>query len=584
MDPVIVIPARMASTRLPGKPLAMISGLPMIVHVMRRAQEAGIGPVLVAAAEEEIVKAVEMAGGFAVLTDPDHPSGTDRIREALRHFDPRGKHDIIINVQGDLPTLDPRLIREALLPFKDRSVDITTLAAEITREEEKTNPNVVKAVVAWKEGGHTGRALYFTRATAPSQEGALYHHIGLYAYRRKVLDKFVQLPPSPLEKRERLEQLRALEAGMHIEVVKVDTVPLGVDTPEELKRAEEMMESTSSAPLKKTYDLVGIGHAIVDILAYQDEAFLQKHGLTHGAMTLTGEEESAKLYKAMGATTECSGGAAANTIAGYAMLGGKAAFLGRVKQDALGQSFAKSLEKAGADFAAAPAEYGIPTGRCLILVTEHSAAPGGKPKIERTMATYLGASREMGPEDINPLLIRHAKVLFFEGYVWDSPAVRAAAMKAIRIAEEHDTKIAFSLSDPLCVGRHKQEFLDLIHNHVDILFANEHEIEALYGEKEMQNILFRVNGVCEVVAITQSEQGSCILAENRIHRIAPVKVEEVYDVTGAGDLYAAGVLYGLMNGLGYDRAGKLGSLCAAEVIKYLGGRPLSKLSALVERV
>ncbi len=235
-NPVVVIPARMASTRLPNKPLADIHGEPMIVHVWRRATEAGIGPVIVACAEKEIADAVTAAGGIAVLTDPDLPSGSDRVHQALQSFDPDGKYDAVVNVQGDLPTIDAADIRAVFEPLVDPNVDIATLAAEITRQEERTNPNVVKAVAAFG-ADHVARALYFTRATAPHGDGPLYHHIGLYTYRRAALDRFVSLPPAELEKREKLEQLRALENGMVIAVALVNGVPLGVDTPEDLERA-----------------------------------------------------------------------------------------------------------------------------------------------------------------------------------------------------------------------------------------------------------------------------------------------------------------------------------------------------------
>jgi 3-deoxy-manno-octulosonate cytidylyltransferase (CMP-KDO synthetase) len=239
--PLIVIPARMASTRLPGKPLAQIGGVPMIVQVWRRAEEARLGRVLVAAAEAEIVVAINKAGGEAILTDPDLPSGSDRVWQAITRIDSQGQHNVILNVQGDLPTLDPSLIRKAHDALVASGADISTLACEITRTEERTNPNVVKAVIALPQGGQTGRALYFTRATAPSGEGPLFHHIGLYAYQRAALKRFVELAPSPLELREKLEQLRALEAGMSIEVAIVETVPLGVDTPEDLARARTLL-------------------------------------------------------------------------------------------------------------------------------------------------------------------------------------------------------------------------------------------------------------------------------------------------------------------------------------------------------
>ena len=243
-DLLILIPARMASTRLPGKPLADIAGQPMIVHVLRRAQEAALGPVAVATDSREIADAVEKAGGQAVMTRADHVSGSDRIFEALNKLDPQGRARIVVNVQGDLPTLSPQDLQAVLEPLADPAVDIATLAAEIKQPAERTNPNVVKMVGSPVSAGRL-RALYFTRATAPSGEGPLYHHIGLYAYRRAALQRFVGLPPSPLELREKLEQLRALEAGMRIDVAIVDSVPLGVDTPEELAQARAALTRSS---------------------------------------------------------------------------------------------------------------------------------------------------------------------------------------------------------------------------------------------------------------------------------------------------------------------------------------------------
>jgi 3-deoxy-manno-octulosonate cytidylyltransferase (CMP-KDO synthetase) len=237
---LIVIPARMASTRLPGKPLADIAGEPMIVHVMRRARAAHVGEVVIATDSEAIAACVEKAGGRAVMTRADHASGSDRIFEALEAIDPEGRADIVVNVQGDLPTLAPADVAAAVAPLADPAVDIGTLAAEIARPEERSNPNVVK-VVGTPVAPRQLRALYFTRATAPWGDGALYHHIGLYAYRRAALARFVTLAPSALEQREKLEQLRALEAGMRIDVAIVDSVPLGVDTPEDLERARELL-------------------------------------------------------------------------------------------------------------------------------------------------------------------------------------------------------------------------------------------------------------------------------------------------------------------------------------------------------
>lgn len=245
IDPriLVLIPARMAATRLPGKPLADIAGLPMIVHVMRRAEAAGIGRVAVATDTDEIASVVTAHGGEAVMTRPTHPSGSDRIHEAMQKLDPDGKAEIVINLQGDFPTITPQTIREVLPPFDDPAVDIVTLASQIHTEEEDLAPSVVKAIGS-PIGPRRMRALYFTRATAPYGNGPRYHHIGLYAYRRAALERFVSLPPSPLERQESLEQLRALEAGMRIDIIIVDSVPRGVDTPPDLETARSILSKS----------------------------------------------------------------------------------------------------------------------------------------------------------------------------------------------------------------------------------------------------------------------------------------------------------------------------------------------------
>lgn len=242
MNPIVVIPARMASTRLPGKPLADIGGTPMIVHVMRRAQDAGIGPVAVACAEAAIADAVRAAGGIAVLTDPALPSGSDRVHAALAELDPQARHDVVVNVQGDTPTLDPAVLRVVTGPLADRAIDIATLVAPIADEAEAANPSFVKAACVFAPGASVSQALYFSRARVPSGDGPLWHHIGIYAYRRAALARFVALPASPLEQRESLEQLRALEAGMRIACTRVDHGPFGVDTPADLERARRIMQ------------------------------------------------------------------------------------------------------------------------------------------------------------------------------------------------------------------------------------------------------------------------------------------------------------------------------------------------------
>ncbi|MDO9383737.1 MAG: 3-deoxy-manno-octulosonate cytidylyltransferase [Hyphomicrobiaceae bacterium] len=241
---LIVIPARMQATRLPGKPLADINGEPMIVHVWRRAMAAEAGRVVVASDAEEILAAVRAAGGEAVMTRADHQSGSDRVFEAVSRIDPEGDAEFIVNLQGDLPTLDPALVAACLAPLADKGPDISTLAAAIEESSERTNPNVVK-VVGTPLAADRLRALYFTRATAPHGEGPLYHHIGIYGYRRFALERFISMPPSYLEKREKLEQLRALESGMRIDVAIVDTVPLGVDTPADLDRARQLLAASA---------------------------------------------------------------------------------------------------------------------------------------------------------------------------------------------------------------------------------------------------------------------------------------------------------------------------------------------------
>ena len=240
MTPIILIPARLGSTRLPGKVLADIAGLPMIAHVLRRGQEAGLGPVAVACAEAELAAVVTRHGGIAILTDPDLPSGSDRIHAALDELDPSGRHDVVINLQGDLPGIDPACLSTVLRPLA-LGYDIGTLVAPITSATEALSPSVVKCVCAFAEGETVAPALYFSRNAVPGGEGPLWHHIGIYAYRREALGRFVALPPSPLERREKLEQLRALEAGMRIGAARVAVAPFGVDTPADLEHARQLL-------------------------------------------------------------------------------------------------------------------------------------------------------------------------------------------------------------------------------------------------------------------------------------------------------------------------------------------------------
>jgi 3-deoxy-manno-octulosonate cytidylyltransferase (CMP-KDO synthetase) len=243
LTPIILIPARMTSARLPGKPLADINGLPMIVHVLRRAEAAGFGPVAVACGEVEIAEAVRNAGGTAVLTDPELPSGSDRVHAALKALDPEGRHDVVVNLQGDTPTVTAEQIAAALRPLDDPAIDLGTVVAPVASAEEAARPNFVKAACAFADAHGTAPALYFSRAPIPWGEGPLWHHVGIYAWRRAALDRFVSLPPSPLEKREHLEQLRALEAGMRIGCARVAHGLFGVDTPEDLARVRLMLAS-----------------------------------------------------------------------------------------------------------------------------------------------------------------------------------------------------------------------------------------------------------------------------------------------------------------------------------------------------
>lgn len=326
----------------------------------------------------------------------------------------------------------------------------------------------------------------------------------------------------------------------------------------------------------KPLGLVTIGAALVDVLTQKDDAFLAAHGLKHGGMVLQEEAESEELYAAVGKSQIVSGGSAANTGVGFSMLGGKAAFIGRVKDDKLGHAFRQSLEDTGVQFVGKTSPSDTPTGRCIVVVTEQDG------KHERTMATFLGASRELSPEDVSAQTVQRAKILFIEGYTWDSPSARSAVIRAIFTAKQAGTKVAFTLSDPFCVERHRDSFLQLIEESVDILFANEHEIEALHGHKDMHSLLKKVSDTCEVAAITFSEKGSFILGNNKVHEIAPVPTT-VVDVTGAGDLYAAGVLYGIAEGWDLAKAGRLGSLTASEVISQFGGRPKKGISKLVKK-
>ncbi|MCP1336473.1 adenosine kinase [Futiania mangrovi] len=320
-------------------------------------------------------------------------------------------------------------------------------------------------------------------------------------------------------------------------------------------------------------DVIGIGNAIVDVLARADDAFLAAHGLAKGAMTLIDAAQAHALYAAMGPGTEKSGGSAANTIAGLASFGGTASFVGKVRDDQLGRIFAHDIGALGVQFATPMAAPGgePATARCLVLVT---------PDAQRTMCTFLGVSVDLGPGDIREEDVAAAQVTYLEGYLWDPQEAKAAMRKAVSAAKAAGRRVAFTLSDAFCVDRHRAEFLDLIASDVDVLFANEAEIKSLYQVDTFDAALQKVRGHAEIVALTRSEKGSVVLSGDEVHVIDAAPVRQVVDTTGAGDLYAAGFLYGLTHGAGLADCGRLGSVAAAEVIQHIGARPETSLADL----
>jgi sugar/nucleoside kinase (ribokinase family) len=321
-------------------------------------------------------------------------------------------------------------------------------------------------------------------------------------------------------------------------------------------------------------DVVGIGNAIVDVISHADEAFLAAEGFAKGAMTLIDPERAASLYGKMGPGIESSGGSAGNTMAGIASLGGKGGYIGKVRDDLLGDVFRHDITAIGVKFDTPAATTGPGTARCLILVT----ADG-----QRTMCTYLGACVDLGPDDLDAAMIGDAQVTYLEGYLFDPPRAQEAFRKAAGIAHAADRKVSLSLSDPFCVGRHRDAFRELVAGDIDILFANEAEICSLYETDDFDKAAAAVRGHVEIAALTRSEKGSVVLAGTAAHTIAAAPVARVVDTTGAGDLYAAGFLYGLTQGLPLPRCGAIGSLCAAEIISHVGARPAAALNSLVKQ-
>lgn len=316
-------------------------------------------------------------------------------------------------------------------------------------------------------------------------------------------------------------------------------------------------------------DVVGVGNALVDVLSHAGDDFLRRHGLMKGTMQLVDEPRARELYAAMGSAIEVSGGSAANTIVGVASFGGRAHYVGKVRNDQLGEVFSHDLRSVGVGYTTPVATDGPSTGRCLIVVT---------PDAQRTMSTYLGASTRLGPGDFDKRLIERARIVYLEGYLFDPPEAQEAFRVAADIAHAAGRKVALTLSDPFCVDRHRAAFRELVERHVDILFANEAEIRALY-EVDFESAMARVREHCELAALTRSERGSVIVAGGRSHVIEAERVT-VLDTTGAGDLYAAGFMVGLSRGLPLPTCGRLGALAAAEVISHVGARPMRSLAEL----
>ena len=325
-------------------------------------------------------------------------------------------------------------------------------------------------------------------------------------------------------------------------------------------------------PMEKSYDVVGIGNAIVDVLVQADDDLIDNFELTKGTMALVDEAQAERLYASVGPGLETSGGSAANTLAGVAQLGGRAGFIGRVRNDQLGGIFTHDIRSVGARFDTPAATEGPSTARCLILVT---------PDAQRTMCTYLGASVGLDPADLDLDMVAQAKVLYLEGYLWDSDEAKAAFITAAEVARAHGGEVALSLSDAFCVERHRESFQELVDGHVDILFANEMEITALYKANSFEEAADQVRGRCKLAALTRSEQGSVVLNGAGTHSVAPFQLGPLLDTTGAGDLYAAGFLHAYTQGQSVDDCGRLGSLCAGQVVTQLGPRPQGSLKQLV---
>ena len=322
------------------------------------------------------------------------------------------------------------------------------------------------------------------------------------------------------------------------------------------------------------YDLVGIGNALVDVLATVDDSFLEGQALDKGAMTLVDTDRAAAIYDKMPLAQEVSGGSCGNTMAGFASLGGKGAFIGKVRDDQLGNVFRHDMQAIGVDFSTPAASDGPATGSCLVLIT---------PDAQRTMCTNLGAATHLGPGDIDKNVIQAAKVVYMEGYLFDPPEAQEAFVEAADAAHDAGRKVALTLSDPFCVDRHRHSFQMLVQDHTDILFGNEEEIKSLYQVDDFDKALQHVRGHCEIACLTRSSKGSVVLSGEEVHIMDPRPLEKVVDTTGAGDQYAAGFLYGYTQGMDLRRSGEIATLTATEIISHVGARPEVNLAELVAR-
>ena len=323
--------------------------------------------------------------------------------------------------------------------------------------------------------------------------------------------------------------------------------------------------------MSNKYDVAGIGNAIVDVLSFTDDAQLTKHNIAKGSMQLVDEARSAAIYATLGQTVECSGGSVANTLAGMASLGARTAFIGKVKDDQLGKIFTHDMRSVGVHFDTPQTTDGPATANCMVMVT---------PDAQRTMATFLGACGNVSEADIDPAIIQNSAITYIEGYLWDAEHAKAAIMKAINIAHSAGKKVALTLSDVFCVDRHRDDFLRLIATEVDILFANEAEVLSLY-QTTLNEAMSELRVACPVVAVTRSEMGSVVMTPNMYEQVPAAKVDKVVDTTGAGDLYAAGFLFGIAQGWEFPYCAVLGNRCAGKIISQLGARSQQPLRALV---